>query len=85
MKKTHSLFFLIITVQLSAQTILPPAMPWKGKSESLIAKPNNPWITTIEKTNFTTTPSYDETMTWFYSKTKYYDERYLLYPVGRQL
>ena len=23
--------------------------------------------------------------TWFYSKTKYYDERYLLYPVGRNL
>jgi hypothetical protein len=23
--------------------------------------------------------------TWFYSKTKYYDERYLLYPVGRFL
>ena len=21
--------------------------------------------------------------TWFYSKTKYYDDRYLLYPVGR--
>jgi hypothetical protein len=23
--------------------------------------------------------------TWFYSKTKYFDERYLLYPVGRNL
>lgn len=23
-------------------------------------------------------------LTWFYSKTKYYDERYLLYPVGRE-
>lgn len=22
--------------------------------------------------------------TWFYSNTKYYDERYLLYPVGRE-
>jgi hypothetical protein len=22
-------------------------------------------------------------LTWFYSKTKYYDDRYLLYPVGR--
>ena len=21
---------------------------------------------------------------WFYSKSKYYDERYLLYPVGRE-
>ncbi len=23
--------------------------------------------------------------TWFYSKTKFYDERYLLYPIGRNL
>ena len=25
----------------------------------------------------------DAIYTWFYSKTKYYDERYLFYPVGR--
>ncbi len=60
--------FLIISVvfaqQLSAQTFLPPVMEWKGKSESLIAKPNNPWITPAEKSNFETTPSYDETMSW---------------------
>jgi len=24
-------------------------------------------------------------LTWFYSKTKFYDDRYLLYPVGRGL
>ena len=24
-------------------------------------------------------------LTWFYSKTKFYDDRYLLYPVGREL
>jgi len=23
--------------------------------------------------------------TWFYSKTKYYDDRYLLYPVGKEM
>jgi hypothetical protein len=23
-------------------------------------------------------------LTWFYSKTKFYDDRYLLYPVGRE-
>jgi hypothetical protein len=27
----------------------------------------------------------DAILTWFYSKTKYYDDRYLLYPVGRVL
>ena len=24
-------------------------------------------------------------LSWFYSKTEYYDDRYLLYPVGREL
>jgi hypothetical protein len=24
-------------------------------------------------------------LTWFYSKTKFYDDRYLLYPVAREL
>jgi hypothetical protein len=24
-------------------------------------------------------------LTWFYGKTQYYDERYLLYPIGRAL
>ncbi|MGB5369362.1 MAG: hypothetical protein WBN18_02945, partial [Flavobacteriaceae bacterium] len=24
-------------------------------------------------------------LTWFYGKTPYYDERYLLYPIGRAL
>ena len=23
-------------------------------------------------------------LTWFYSKTKFYDDRYLLYPIGRE-
>lgn len=26
-----------------------------------------------------------EILTWFYSKTKFYDDRYLLYPIGRAL
>jgi len=40
-------------------------MEWNGKSELLICKPTNPWITQTEKSNFVTTPSYDETMAWF--------------------
>lgn len=48
-----------------AQSILPPVPEWKGKSESLIAKHDNPWITPTEKANFVTTPNYAETMRWF--------------------
>ncbi len=27
----------------------------------------------------------DARLAWFYQRTPYYDERYLLYPVGREL
>lgn len=64
--KSKLLLVIIITgLQLTAQNLLPPVMDWHGKSELLIAKPNNPWITAAEKSNFVTTPSYDETMNWF--------------------
>lgn len=64
MKHTIIALSIFATTQLAAQSILPPAMKWNGKSESLIAKANNPWITPAEKSNFETTPSYDETMAW---------------------
>lgn len=50
--------------QLFAQSILPPIQEWHGKSESLLAKVDNPWITPTEKANFITTPNYNETMNW---------------------
>lgn len=65
MKKILSLFLIITTLQLSAQAMLPTMQEWHGKSELLIAKPNNPWITSTEKSDFITTPSYEETMSWF--------------------
>lgn len=54
----------IVTFPLNAQSILPPVQEWHGKSENLIAKANNPWITPTEKSDFVTTPTYDETMNW---------------------
>ncbi len=47
-----------------AQTPLPPAIPWSGKSRELIAKPNDRWITTAEKTGFQATPTYEQTVVW---------------------
>jgi hypothetical protein len=47
---------------------LPPAPPWKGASEALIARSDDPWITPSEETDFTETPSYDETIAYL---TKY--------------
>jgi len=46
------------------QDLLPPAPPWHGASEALIAKPDNPWITPAEKTGLTDTPNYDDTIAY---------------------
>ncbi len=43
---------------------LPPAPPWDGKSQALIVKASDPWITPSERTGLTATPSYDETVAW---------------------
>jgi hypothetical protein len=62
MKKTLlAIFFPFV---LAAQSILPPVQEWHGKSEALIAKSNNTWITPTEKSGFVTTPTYAETMSW---------------------
>ena len=58
------LIAFIFPILLTAQSILPPVQDWHGKSESLIAKSNNPWITPTEKSDFVTTPTYDQTMSW---------------------
>ena len=66
--KCLCLVYLILLTTISllkAQSILPPIIEWNGASESLIAKPNNPWITATEKSNFISTPDYNETMNWF--------------------
>ena len=61
---------LVLIAELRAKEILPPLMPWSGKSEALIAQPDNKWITPGEKTGFVSTPDYTETMTWLSSLCK---------------
>lgn len=43
------------------QDILPPALPWHGKSEALIVGPSDPWITPSERDGLTTSIDYDGT------------------------
>lgn len=43
---------------------MPPALPWQGESEGLIAHPDNPWITPGERTGLSDTPSYEETVAY---------------------
>ncbi|MCB1055814.1 MAG: M14 family metallopeptidase [Acidobacteria bacterium] len=44
--------------------VLPPELPWEGASRSLMAAPDDPWITPAEKTGLEATPGYDETLAW---------------------
>jgi hypothetical protein len=36
------------------QSVLPPALPWTGASERLIAAKDDPWITPAERADFVT-------------------------------
>jgi hypothetical protein len=57
--------FSLMALSAMAQSFLPPVIEWSGKSESLVARRDNPWITASEKSNFVSTPDYKETMNWF--------------------
>ncbi len=69
MRKTCCISCIATLLSLSnfcsrAQSILPPELPWHGKSEALVAQPGNPWITPAERENFRLTPDYATTMRW---------------------
>ncbi|MDP1736643.1 MAG: M14 family metallopeptidase [Caulobacter sp.] len=69
MKKLILTAALVLTATAAAAApwesdFLPPAIPWHGKSEKLIVKADDPWITPSEVTGLTATPSYDETIAW---------------------
>lgn len=59
-----TLLSLAFMAHAQQEEILPPNVPWKGKSLSLVAKANDPWITPTEKSGFVTTPSHQETIDW---------------------
>jgi hypothetical protein len=61
-----SLILLTTSAALAAQgpAPLPPTLPWSGKSEALIVKAGDPWITPAEASGFKTTPRYAEVKAW---------------------
>ncbi len=58
--------FLLMSLAASASTaepsLLPPAAPWTGASEQLVAAPNDPWITPAEKSDFQDSPNAARTL-----------------------
>ncbi|MGK2858418.1 MAG: M14 family metallopeptidase [Thermoanaerobaculia bacterium] len=61
---------------------LPPEAPWSGKSETLIAGADDPWITRAEASGFELTASYEETVAWLRRLEKA-DKRIRLLSLGR--
>lgn len=50
--------------QAARRAILPPELPWQGRSLELVAAPTAPWITPAERDGFRLTPSYDDTLAY---------------------
>ena len=47
-----------------AAKLLPPELPWQGKSAALMVKAGDPWETPFEASGGIRTPRYDETVAW---------------------
>ena len=54
----------LIAATAFAQAPLPPSIPWNGKSQMLIAKPDDKWITVAENTGFHSTATYTQTVAY---------------------
>ncbi|MGH7176005.1 MAG: M14 family metallopeptidase, partial [Tepidisphaeraceae bacterium] len=48
----------------ATQPILPPGIPWSGKSRALVVDRSDPWITPCEASDFRFSPGYDDTVAW---------------------
>src|SRR6187397_1381731 len=48
----------------AAELVLPPLIPWHGKSREVVVAKDDPWITPAEATDFRFSPSYDDTAAW---------------------
>ncbi len=64
MKNLIFILSFLMSLSAVAQEVMPPLMPWSGKSESLLVDSSNPWVTPGEKSGLTESPTYQETMDW---------------------
>ncbi|NVJ86700.1 MAG: carboxypeptidase [Algoriphagus sp.] len=64
MKKLLPIFAFLLSFASLGQEIMPPLLPWAGKSESLVVPNNHPWVTPGELSDLTESPTYLETMAW---------------------
>ena len=46
------------------RAVLPPELPWEGRSRALPVDPEDDWATPFERSGLVATPRYDETVAW---------------------
>lgn len=50
--------------RVTATAVLPPEIPWNGRSKQFAVLPGDPWMTPSEASGLAQTPRYDETVAW---------------------
>ncbi|MGH7163208.1 MAG: carboxypeptidase, partial [Planctomycetota bacterium] len=56
--------FLLAAAAPAQEAVLPPELPWDGKSRALAVPAGDPWATPCEASAFRRTPRYGETVAW---------------------
>ncbi|HCH43006.1 MAG TPA: carboxypeptidase, partial [Algoriphagus sp.] len=64
MMKKALLLLILLPIFTYAQDVMPPLLPWKGKSEALIVAKDHPWITPGEASDLKESPTYEVTYLW---------------------
>lgn len=67
----------------ASEPILPPLVPWEGKSRALVVAKDDPWITPAERGDLRTSPSYDETVAWLQKLVAAAPERLKMLSLGK--
>ena len=85
-KSVQYLLFTVISlgspIITLAQDIIPPLLPWYGKSKELLVDKTHKWVTPFELSDGLESPTYAETMEWIENLVK--ESEYLeLIPIGK--
>lgn len=67
----------------ATQPILPPLVPWNGKSRALAVDPSDRWATPCERSNFRLSPSYDDTVAWLKELTSAAPKQLAMVSLGK--
>jgi hypothetical protein len=71
------------TAPVYHQDVLPPLVPWDGRSRELVIAMDDPWITPAEATGLRSSPSYDDTVAWLRKLVDSSPQTLLMISIGK--